>query len=77
MAGCAGVVASAHAEQPATTLAAGKVVGGRLRVGLERAELETLAEPDRRFLKLSSRDRRNRSNPCAALVLLLGLGLTT
>jgi pseudouridylate synthase len=32
------------------------VLGGRLRVGLDRAELETLAEPDRRFLKLSSRD---------------------
>jgi pseudouridine-5'-phosphate glycosidase len=32
------------------------VLGGRLRVGLARAELEMLADPDRQFLKLSSRD---------------------
>lgn len=37
---------------PATVV----VLGGRLRLGLGRAELETLAEPGRRFLKLSSRD---------------------
>lgn len=32
------------------------VLGGRLRVGLEHAEIERLAEADRQVLKLSSRD---------------------
>jgi pseudouridine-5'-phosphate glycosidase len=49
--GCEAAVRAAGAV-PATTA----VIGGELRVGLDRGDLECLADPNRRAAKLSSRD---------------------